>query len=56
MTKTIIVAGPTASGKSGLAIELARYFGGEIINADSVAVYKGFDKLAQPSQPKKRDT
>lgn len=38
--KVIAVVGPTASGKSGLAIELAKEFNGEIINADSRQVYK----------------
>ena len=37
------VLGPTASGKSALAIALARRFGGEIINCDSTAVYRGCD-------------
>lgn len=41
--KLIIVAGPTASGKSDLAIALARRFGGEIISADSRQVYRGMD-------------
>ena len=35
--------GPTAVGKSALAIALARRFEGEIINCDSTAVYRGFD-------------
>lgn len=43
MSKTLIIAGPTASGKTSLAFSLAEKLGGEIINADSVAVYKGFD-------------
>ncbi len=38
--KIIIITGITASGKSSLAIELAKYFNGEIINADSVIFYK----------------
>ncbi|MBE6454777.1 MAG: tRNA (adenosine(37)-N6)-dimethylallyltransferase MiaA [Alphaproteobacteria bacterium] len=37
----IVVAGPTASGKSDLAMDLALKYGGEIINADSMQVYKG---------------
>ncbi len=37
------VLGPTASGKSALALALAERFGGEIINCDSTAVYRGFD-------------
>lgn len=36
----IVVAGPTASGKSALALELAERFGGEIVNADSMQVYR----------------
>jgi tRNA dimethylallyltransferase len=39
----IAVLGPTATGKSALGIALARRFGGEIINCDSTAVYRGFD-------------
>lgn len=39
----IVIVGPTASGKTGLAIELAKEFGGEIICADSRTVYKGMD-------------
>ena len=38
-----IVLGPTASGKSDLAIHIARAVGGEIVNCDSMQVYKGFD-------------
>ena len=38
--KVILLAGPTASGKSKLAIKLAQHFDGEIINADSMQVYK----------------
>jgi tRNA dimethylallyltransferase len=37
------VLGPTASGKSALGIALAERWGGEIINCDSTAVYRGFD-------------
>jgi tRNA dimethylallyltransferase len=36
----IVVAGPTASGKSGLALAIAREFGGRIVNADSMQVYR----------------
>ena len=46
----IVVAGPTASGKSGLALKLAEELNGEIVNCDSVQVYKGFDiGSAKPS-------
>ena len=54
MTKQIIlIAGPTASGKSKLAISLAKKLGGEIINADSMQVYKEFEILT--SRPNKKD-
>jgi tRNA dimethylallyltransferase len=39
----IVIVGPTASGKTGLAIELADHFNGEIICADSRTIYKGMD-------------
>jgi tRNA dimethylallyltransferase len=39
----LAVLGPTASGKSRLGIALASAFGGEIVNCDSTAVYRGFD-------------
>ncbi|MCR2032319.1 tRNA (adenosine(37)-N6)-dimethylallyltransferase MiaA [Anaerofustis stercorihominis] len=43
MNKVVVIAGPTASGKSGLAVELAKKINGEIISADSVQVYKYMD-------------
>lgn len=43
MKKIIVISGPTASGKTSLSIELALFFEGEIINADSVQIYKKFD-------------
>ncbi len=43
LDKTIVIMGPTASGKSGLAIALARQYNGEIISADSRQVYRGMD-------------
>ncbi len=42
-THVIAVVGETATGKSGLAIELARTLGGEIVNADSMQLYQGMD-------------
>ena len=39
----LAVLGPTASGKSALGLALAERHGGEIINCDSTAVYRGFD-------------
>ncbi|MEK7107082.1 MAG: tRNA (adenosine(37)-N6)-dimethylallyltransferase MiaA [Patescibacteria group bacterium] len=41
--KALVIVGPTASGKSALAVALAREFNGEIISADSRQVYKGLD-------------
>lgn len=39
----MVICGPTASGKTALAISAARYFGGEIVNADSMQIYKYMD-------------
>ena len=39
----IAVVGPTAAGKSGLSLRLARALGGEIVNADSMQLYRGMD-------------
>jgi len=52
--KAILLAGPTASGKSKLAIKLAQYFDGEIINADSMQIYKEVSILT--SKPDSQDT
>lgn len=43
LPKVIVVLGPTASGKTRLAVELARRFNGEIVSADSRQVYRGMD-------------
>ena len=42
-TPIIIIGGPTASGKSGLAMDIALRMGGEIVNADSLQVYRHFN-------------
>ena len=52
--KVILLAGPTASGKTKLAIKLAQHFNGEIINADSMQVYKEISILT--SRPDPQDT
>ncbi len=52
--KVILLAGPTASGKSKLAIKLAQHFNGEIINADSMQIYKEISILT--SKPNPQDT
>ena len=41
--KIVVVAGPTASGKTRLGIALAQALGGEIVSADSMQVYRGMD-------------
>lgn len=43
MRKIVIITGMTASGKSGLAIDIARRYNGEIISVDSVQIYRGLD-------------
>jgi tRNA dimethylallyltransferase len=43
MEKLIVMLGPTASGKSDIAVKLATKFNGEIISADSRQVYKGLN-------------
>ena len=52
--KIILLAGTTASGKSKLAINLAKKINGEIINADSMQIYKEFTILS--SRPSKKET
>ena len=44
--KIILIAGPTASGKSKLAIKIANKINGEVINADSMQVYDEFSILS----------
>ena len=51
--KIILIAGPTASGKSKLAVQLAKRLNGEIINADSMQIYKEFQILS--SRPNKKE-
>lgn len=54
MKKVILLAGPTASGKSDIAIRIAKKINGEIINADSMQVYKEIKILsARPQDYKK---
>ena len=51
--KIILIAGPIASGKSKIAIGLAKKINGEIINADSMQVYKEISVLS--ARPQKKD-
>ena len=51
----IVIAGPTASGKTALAVELAENLGGEIVSADSMQIYKYMDiGTAKPTDTEKR--
>lgn len=52
--KIIVVAGPTASGKTRFAIALARRFGGEIVSADSMQLYRGMDVGTAKATPAER--
>jgi tRNA dimethylallyltransferase len=50
----VVVCGPTASGKTKLAVELALRFGGEVVSADSMQIYKGMDiASAKPTEEEK---
>lgn len=51
----VAVVGPTATGKTGLAVEIALRFGGEVVSADSMQVYRGLDVgTAKPSEEEMR--
>jgi len=43
MDKIICIAGPTASGKTSLAVQLAKLYNGEVVSCDSMQIYKGMD-------------
>lgn len=52
----VVITGPTASGKTALAIRLAKEFNGEIVSADSRAIYKGLDiGTAKPTPREQRE-
>lgn len=50
----VLIAGPTGSGKSALALHLAREFQGEVINCDSVQIYRDFDIGSAKLRPEER--
>src|SRR5450432_2302064 len=53
--KIIVILGPTASGKSALAVALAEKIGGEILSVDSMQVYRGMDiGTAKPTLEEQR--
>tara|TARA_B100000965_G_C19239588_1_gene603784 strand:+ start:182 stop:364 length:183 start_codon:yes stop_codon:yes gene_type:complete len=51
-SKIILIFGPTASGKSNYALKVAKKINGEVINADSMQVYKELNILT--ARPKKK--
>ena len=56
MIRALLIMGPTASGKSALALAVAERIGGEIVNADSMQVYRDFRILtARPSVEEERE-
>ncbi len=54
MIRVAVIAGPTASGKTAVAVALARRLGGEIVNADSQQVYRGLDVGTAKPTPEER--
>ena len=53
-SSVIVIAGPTASGKSNLAIDVAKEVGGVVVNFDSMQIYKHMPILsAVPSEEEK---
>lgn len=50
----VVVVGPTATGKSALALDLAQRLGGEIVNADAMALYRGMDVGTAKPTPAER--
>ena len=52
-SKIILISGPTASGKSNFAVKIAKKINGEVINADSMQVYKQLKILT--ARPNKKD-
>ena len=54
-SRIIAIIGPTASGKSAVAMQLARQIGGEILSIDSMQVYRGMDVgTAKPTAPERQ--
>ena len=52
--KPYYICGPTASGKSALALETARQLGGEIVNADAFQLYRGLEIVSAAPSPEER--
>ncbi len=55
MQKIIAIVGPTASGKTGLSVALAKHFGGEVVSADSMQIYREMNiGTAKPSMQERQ--
>lgn len=54
MNKVIVVCGPTASGKTALAVELAKLYDGEVISADSMQIYTDMDIASAKATPEEQ--
>ena len=53
--KIVVITGPTASGKTWLAVELAKRYNGEVVSADSMQVYRRMDiGTAKPTEEEKQ--
>jgi tRNA dimethylallyltransferase len=52
MNKLLVICGPTATGKTGLGIKLAKKYNGELVSADSRQVYQGMDIITGKDRPK----
>ncbi|MEV0127080.1 tRNA (adenosine(37)-N6)-dimethylallyltransferase MiaA [Dactylosporangium sp. NPDC050688] len=55
MTRVVAVVGPTAAGKSALSLRLAHELGGEVVNADSMQLYRGMDIGTAKLTPAERE-
>ncbi len=54
MNKVIVVCGPTASGKTALAVELAKLYNGEVISADSMQIYTDMNVASAKATPEEQ--
>lgn len=54
MDKIIVVCGPTASGKTALAVELAKRYDGEVVSADSMQIYTDMDVASAKATPEEQ--
>ena len=54
MKKVLVIAGPTASGKTELSLSVAAELGGEIVSADSMQIYRGMDIGTAKATPEER--